>query len=97
MGGELYDYVSITSSMNNQGDDRAAAFFGKHILTGLYDTHARGVSHRDVKLDNVMLQFDGTAVVAKLIDLGCLAQFGPEALNETLVGTPAYIAPEVIK
>lgn len=42
-----------------------------------------------------MLQFNGN-VVAKLIDMGCLAQIGTGALNETLVGTPAYLAPEVL-
>ena len=65
-------------------------------MQGLFDLHSINVSHRDIKLDNIMLQFNGN-VTAKLIDMGCLAQFGTGAMNMSLVGTPAYLAPEVIK
>ena len=66
---------------------------------GLRDLHACNIAHRDVKLDNVMLQFDEFDVnvdpVAKLIDLGCLCQFDAHSLNMTVAGTPAYLAPEI--
>ena len=100
LGGELFEYVNIISHRKKQfNDDRPAAFFGKQILTGIKDLHALGVSHRDVKPDNIVLHPDpqGGTLVAKLIDLGCLAQYGTEFLNETLVGTSSYLAPEVIK
>ena len=63
---------------------------------GLRDLHASNIAHRDVKLDNVVLQF-GVNVnpVAKLIDLGCLCQFDADSLNMTVAGTPAYMAPEI--
>jgi len=69
------------------------------LATGLADAllavHAAGVVHRDVKPGNVML-FQGTPVV---IDFG-IAQ-GPDATRLTLtgmfMGTPGYLAPEVIE
>ena len=55
-------------------DERAAAWFGRYILKGLRDLHGANIAYRDVKLENAMLL--GANPVLKLIDLGCLCQFG---------------------
>ena len=74
------------------------------IVKGLAHLHSRGVAHRDVKLENVLLcdsKHDLSRV--KIIDMGFAKQLASqdtapyaEALH-TVCGTPIYIAPEMIR
>ena len=73
------------------------------ILAGLQDAHANGIVHSDVKCDNILVQTvrDGR-VVPRLIDFG-IAHFvgGADArgagTEDIIVGTPEYLAPELIR
>jgi hypothetical protein len=65
------------------------------IASALQHAHDRGVLHRDVKPDNVLFTTDG---VAKLADFGIaklVEQPTRLTMTGTVVGTPAYMAPEV--
>ena len=74
------------------------------ILRGLAHLHSRGVAHRDIKLENILLtdsKHDMSKV--KIIDMGFAKQLvnrnatpNAEAFN-TVCGTPMYIAPEMIR
>ncbi|MFI6510758.1 protein kinase [Streptosporangium sp. NPDC050855] len=69
------------------------ARIGLEVLSALVAAHHAGVLHRDVKPDNVLLARDGRAV---LTDFGIAVLEGDSSITRTgsLIGTPAFIAPE---
>jgi len=63
-------------------------------LKGLQHVHSKEILHRDIKPDNIFLADDGTA---KIGDFGVARRMSEQSHAETRVGTPLYIAPEVLK
>ena len=78
--------------------DRDVARIGQALCEALEHAHARGVIHRDVKPQNVMVVADPAAGVgfAKLTDFGVAHVVSGDTLTRTgdVVGTLAYMAPE---
>eukprot|EP01022_Parablepharisma_sp_SALTPOND_P004426 TRINITY_DN120265_c1_g1_i1.p3 TRINITY_DN120265_c1_g1~~TRINITY_DN120265_c1_g1_i1.p3 ORF type:complete len:335 (-),score=40.08 TRINITY_DN120265_c1_g1_i1:233-1237(-) len=88
-GGDLLRYVKKKGRLS---EPEARGIF-RQIVFGLGHIHARGVLHRDIKLDNILLDADGSV---KICDFGVSKIIIKGDKIKEQCGTPAYIAPEVI-
>ena len=91
---ELIDGVTLKQYMERRGqmDWREALHFITQIMWGLSHAHSRGVIHRDIKPQNIMVLRDGSVRVADF-GIACLADQGQTLTQETL-GSVHYISPE---
>lgn len=90
-GGDLFSYIKKRRRLKED----VARFFFKQLVEGLaYIHNARKVVHRDIKLENILLDATGNV---KICDFGVSRQLktGMEKMKEQC-GTPAYIAPEIL-
>jgi len=85
-GGDLFFVIRDIGSLSKA----QSQFYAASVILALEYLHARSIMYRDLKPENVLLDGKGNA---KLVDFGCCKK----GLRTTsLVGTPEYLAPEVI-
>ncbi len=92
---EYIDGISLAEYIKLQGvlKWKDAVYFTVQILRALQHAHDRGIVHRDIKSQNVMMLPDGTI---KVMDFG-IARFNRETdktLSEKTIGSVHYISPE---
>ena len=70
----------------------------RQILLSLNYMHKKRIVHRDIKPENVMIseELEGDKITCKLIDFGFACFFDKEEGMKTVLGTPYYMAPEII-
>jgi serine/threonine-protein kinase SRK2 len=91
-GGELFDRI-LKKGKFCEAEGR---YFFQQLISGVAHCHAKGVAHRDLKLENTLL--DGGAVPRlKICDFGYSKNAFIDSDPKSTVGTPAYIAPEVLE
>ncbi|KAL4395068.1 hypothetical protein HN51_022961 [Arachis hypogaea] len=91
-GGELLRRVSSAGRMT---ENLARRYF-QQLISAVAYCHSHGVFHRDLKLENLLVDEN---MDLKVTDFGLSAgrsQFGPDGLLHTICGTPAYVAPEIL-
>ncbi|KAL3314818.1 Serine/threonine-protein kinase D1 [Cichlidogyrus casuarinus] len=95
----------ILTSQQGRLTEREAKYLTAQILVALRYLHLRSIVHCDLKPENVLLTCPvgpSYAVaqrfpLAKLCDFGFARIIGDKSFRRSLVGTPAYLAPEVLK
>jgi serine/threonine-protein kinase SRK2 len=90
-GGELFERICNAGRFSED----EARFFFQQLISGVSYCHAMQICHRDLKLENTLL--DGSpAPRLKICDFGYSKSSLLHSQPKSTVGTPAYIAPEVL-
>ena len=92
-GGELFDEILQRGKFS----ERDAAVLMKQVLSCINYCHQANIVHRDLKPENILLEQNKEFDQIKIIDFGTSLVYDPNRNLEEKLGTPYYIAPEVLK
>lgn len=90
-GGSTHGYLK--SKPNRRMDEHNAKKIFSQLMSALYYLHSKCIAHRDIKLENVMLDQHRNV---KLIDFGFSTQIPNTQKVKLFCGTPSYMAPEIV-
>jgi calcium-dependent protein kinase len=92
-GGELFDEIQRRKNFNEE----TAAEIISQLLSAIIYCHERGIVHRDLKPENILMgpTKEGRYRI-KIIDFGTAQSFKKDTKLKSVLGTPYYIAPEVL-
>lgn len=98
-GGPLIQRIIATEESGQHITESQVASLMQQIFSSVYYMHKMGVMHRDIKPENFVFASMGTSLetsILKCIDFGLSCDFRPGQVHAARVGTPWYMAPEVI-
>lgn len=90
-GGELFDRICTAGRFSED----EARFYFRQLISGVSYCHSMQICHRDLKLENTLLDESSTTRL-KICDFGYSKSSVLHSQPKSTVGTPAYIAPEVL-
>lgn len=88
-GGELYKIFQEKKRF----DEPTVKFYAAQIALAIGELHKKGIMHRDLKLENILVDHKG---YLKIIDYGLAKVLKTEELAQSYCGTPEYLAPEMV-
>uniref|UniRef100_A0A1D1XSS1 non-specific serine/threonine protein kinase n=1 Tax=Anthurium amnicola TaxID=1678845 RepID=A0A1D1XSS1_9ARAE len=92
-GGELFDRIIAKGHYS----ERAAAMICRSIVNVVHICHFMGVMHRDLKPENFLLATKDEGSMLKATDFGLSVFYKPGDTFSDVVGSPYYVAPEVLR
>ena len=87
-GKNLGDYIFEKKKFSGE----VTKFYAIEILLGLESLHALDIAHRDLKFENILVDTEGHI---KICDFGCGTVIKPKIKKTDVVGSPAFMAPEI--
>lgn len=88
-GGELYRIFAEQKRF----EEDVVKFYAAQIIMGVGELHKKGIMHRDLKLENILIDQKG---YVKLIDYGLAKILQGDELAMSYCGTPEYLSPEMV-
>jgi serine/threonine protein kinase len=88
--GDLFSYIKKRSKLT----ETVAKFIFKQIVLAIQYIHRNNIVHRDIKLDNILIDLDNNV---KICDFGVSKIIKKGDILFDQCGTPTYIAPEILK
>lgn len=88
-GGDLYARIK-----KGKLTEKQAGHIFIQIVKGINSLHIKGIIHRDIKLENILLSDNSEMPKAKIADFS-LAEFYKNKSLSTKCGTPGFMAPEI--
>jgi len=92
IGGELLDNMLCKKFFSEKG----AANIMRQLLSAVAYCHSKKVVHRDLKLENLLFSSHDKDAALKIIDFGAAQVLNSDIKLSARIGTPLYIAPEVL-
>ena len=89
-GGDLLSYVRKRTKLNEIN----AKYIFRQIIEALQFIHSQNIVHRDIKLDNILIDLSN---IIKICDFGVSKYVKKGECMFDQCGTPAYIAPEILR
>jgi calcium-dependent protein kinase len=96
---ELCKGKEIIHQMGNCGfiEEKKVTYVIFKVLLAIAHCHNRGVTHRDLKPENILFDSMKKDAEIKILDFGLSRKYDKEQKMHSILGTPYYVAPEVLK
>ena len=91
-GGELFNKITKKTHYS----EKEACTLMKKLLSALDYLHSKGIMHRDLKLENLILKEANNDVDVKIVDFGLATILSSNDWLFKRCGTPGYVAPEIL-
>ena len=88
-------YVQIVKE--EKCDEKKVVNLIAKVLLAIAHCHSRGITHRDLKPENILFENNSPDAEIKIIDFGLSRKYSKDVKLHSVLGTPYYVAPEVLK